>query len=233
MNSGYKEKIHEDMRRLKNTLVGLAVIFSVSFMLINVAPAINHIVSSQSASGNLNVTAIVTGPFPTIPAIIVQPANNSSFTTTALVVRGTCGPGLIVRIYNNNELAGSSACSVDGNFTINITLVAGKNTLSAMNYDAFDQAGPASGEVIVYVDPAGAPSTSPGSRGNGSDIPKPDDSIRIFAGTPLELIAIAWGIDITVSWTLHFIIASIIYMTLATIVIILLHTRRYHDDTDD
>lgn len=103
-------------------------------------------------SGNVNVSALVLPTTPTEAAIIDQPQDNIHRTATPLVVIGRCGAGLLVRIFDNTQLAGSVTCAPDSTFVANIMLVPGKNVLSALNYDAFDQPGPTSPNVTVYVD---------------------------------------------------------------------------------
>lgn len=108
-------------------------------------------VAAATSSGSLNVTATVVPTAPTIPAVIDSPTNNTNLETTPLVVTGTCGVGLTVRVFNNGQLSGTSTCAIDGTFSINITLNYGSNNLTALNYDSFDQAGPASAAVNVFV----------------------------------------------------------------------------------
>lgn len=103
-------------------------------------------------SGDVNVTATVLPTTPTDPAIIDQPQTNTHVKTTPLVVIGRCGAGLTVRISDNGTLAGSVVCANDNTFTANITLGIGTNTLTALNYDSSNQAGPASPSVVVIVD---------------------------------------------------------------------------------
>lgn len=103
-------------------------------------------------SGSVDVTALVLPTTPTEAAIIDQPQDNIHRTTTPLVVIGRCGAGLLVRIFDNALLAGSVTCAPDSTFVANIMLISGKNVLTSLNYDAFDQAGPTSPSVTVYVD---------------------------------------------------------------------------------
>ncbi len=113
-------------------------------------PKAHAVVITQS--GNVNVTALVLPTVPTEAAIIDQPQDGIHRSTTPLVVIGRCGADLLVRIFDNGILAGSVTCAPDSTFTANITLVSGKNVLTSFNYDAFDQAGPSSPSVTVYVD---------------------------------------------------------------------------------
>lgn len=109
-------------------------------------------------SGTVNITAVVQGPPPSTPAIITSPQNNSIVNTTPLVVMGTCQSNLQVIIYNQGAEAGTGTCSSEGTFTINIGLLSGLNVITALNFDAYGRAGPASAAVNVTV----ASDTNPG-----------------------------------------------------------------------
>lgn len=110
-------------------------------------------VAAQVEQGDINITATVYGPPPTTQAVIVQPLDGTTLETTPLVVQGTCGPDLLVRVFDNNVLAGSIVCATDGTFTMNITLNIGENVLTALNYDIQDQPGPTSPSVTITVTP--------------------------------------------------------------------------------
>lgn len=103
-------------------------------------------------SGTVSVSGTVYGPPPTTPAVITSPSNGHHFTDSPINVSGTCGPNLIVKIFKNNIFAGSTVCSVGGNFSISVDLLYGKTDLRARNYDFQDQAGPESAIVTVYYD---------------------------------------------------------------------------------
>ncbi len=112
-------------------------------------------------SGSINVSGLVMSKPPTIPAIINQPKNNQSFTTNLVTVNGTCGPGLLVKIWRNGALAGSMICQNDSTFSLMIQLVPGSNILRARNFDFANQAGPDSIDVTVTYQ---ATSSSPGNQ---------------------------------------------------------------------
>ena len=115
-----------------------------------------HAVGPQSASGTVNVSAIVSGLPPTTPAIILSPETGATLGTRLLVVRGSCGPSLTVKLYNKGTLVGSTVCANDSTFVFNLSLDEGNNTLTTLNFDVYDQAGPASPPVEVTVLPAEA-----------------------------------------------------------------------------
>ena len=125
----------------------LPVLIGVAVSFISVVPVNAQIVQQH----NVTVTATVYGQPPTTQALILSPVDGITVETTPLVVHGTCESGLLVRVFDNNALAGSIVCTPDGTFTMNITLIMGVNVLSAFNYDFQDQPGPASPTVSITV----------------------------------------------------------------------------------
>ena len=109
--------------------------------------------STQTVSESIGVSATVSGPAPSQAATILEPATNSATTQTPLRVSGSCSPETIVKIYRNETFAGSTFCDALGKFEIFVDLVEGSNTLSAKNFDALDQAGPDSADIIVFYRP--------------------------------------------------------------------------------
>ncbi len=107
----------------------------------------------QTSSGSIPITATVPGPAPTTPATISSPTTGITTTSATIIVSGTCGADLLVRIYRNDIFAGSTYCSASGTFTIEVSLATGKNDLRALNYDTLDQAGPTSPTVSVTYTP--------------------------------------------------------------------------------
>lgn len=138
------------MGNFKLTFVIAAIVFLVP---------VGVFAATQTINQNLNVTAIVPGPAPTTPAVITSPVNGSFTQVTPIVISGTCGPGLTVKVFNNSQLIGSTLCTFDGTFSINTSLGFGVNVLTALNYDSLDQAGPSSPAITVSVEYPGSPPT--------------------------------------------------------------------------
>lgn len=99
--------------------------------------------------------AVVPGPRPTKPATITSPANGQVFTTNPLTITGTCPAKTLVKVFSNGVLVGSLLCPANGQFSIPIDLIIGKNELTALAYNALDQAGPASPTITVTLDQPG------------------------------------------------------------------------------
>lgn len=173
-----------------------------------------------SVSGSLDVTATVLPTAPTTQAVITQPVSGSRVQTTPIVLQGTCGADLLVRVFNNSVLAGSITCSAQGDFTMNITLQIGENVLTSFNFDSFEQAGPNAPAVTIYVDevtdqPEAQPSGAISEDGTfNAEITTPQTSStlptnyqRLFEGTFVEPLAKALDISAIVTPTTNTVVA--------------------------
>ncbi|MDB5179203.1 MAG: hypothetical protein JWN01_1146 [Patescibacteria group bacterium] len=114
---------------------------------------------TQAASSVVSLT--VTGPPPSTPATIDDPADADRFATNAQTIRGTCPSGLLVEFYRNTAFAGSGQCDINGLYAVLITLVPGQNDLVARDADALNQYGPDSNIISIFYDPPPPPSPTP------------------------------------------------------------------------
>jgi hypothetical protein len=102
--------------------------------------------------GGYGLEATKKQPPPTRGATITAPGSGASFSNSPITVSGLCPDGLLVQIYNNNVMAGSTMCN-KGSFSLKISLFPGKNDLSAIVYDDLGQAGPTSKiTTVTYTD---------------------------------------------------------------------------------
>jgi hypothetical protein len=146
---GIADKRHTG-KIIKNKHSSFGLLFLLMLTLLPVMNFSNLVLSTQTNSGNVSVTLLVSGPAPTIPATILSPTNGN-INTANISVSGTCGPNLLVKIFNNSTFVGSVFCQLNGTFSINITLNAGVNNITALNYDNLNQPGPASPNVSVNL----------------------------------------------------------------------------------
>jgi hypothetical protein len=117
-------------------------------------------VSFSGQAFSYDVTAKVSAPLPTEPAVITSPTDQQHFTAPTITVTGTCPNDSYVKVFKDGVLAGISACT--GNvFTVNVTLNPGANVLEAKVYNLTDDEGPTSPSITVYYDPPTAPGTPP------------------------------------------------------------------------
>lgn len=114
--------------------------------------ALNPIPTPDPKPGSYGLEATKTQAPPKQGATISTPGSGSSYSTSPITVTGICPNGLLVEVYDNNVMVGSVMCS-GGSFTLQVSLFAGTNELSAMVYDDLGQAGPKSNIVTVtYTD---------------------------------------------------------------------------------
>ena len=114
---------------------------------------------------NLGTAKIVTSVTiktitPTQAATIKQPIDLGRFTSSPVPISGSCPAGTIVQIYKNDIFAGSTICSANGTFTVEIDLLIGENTIVAKVFDSLSQEGPSSQTILIYYDALPPQSTS-------------------------------------------------------------------------
>lgn len=114
--------------------------------------ALTPLPTPEPKPGSYGLEATKKQPPPTQAATITTPGNGASFSESPITVNGICQTGLLVQIYNNGVMVGAVMCE-NGSFSIQVSLFAGTNELSAIVYDDLNQAGPASAVVTVnYTD---------------------------------------------------------------------------------
>ena len=114
--------------------------------------AINQIPTPNPIPGSYGLEATKTQPPPKEGATITTPGNGASFNTSPITVNGICPNDLLVQVYNNGVMVGSVMCK-GGSFTLQVSLFAGTNDLTAIVYDDLDQAGPTSAvTTVTYTD---------------------------------------------------------------------------------
>ncbi|HET9174462.1 MAG TPA: hypothetical protein VFN56_04235 [Candidatus Saccharimonadales bacterium] len=116
--------------------------------------------SPPPQSGSIGITGEMPGPPPKTGATITFPTNQQTFQNTPVTVSGTCPSGTLVEVFKNNVFAGSTPCTTDGTFSIQIDLLYGSNAITAVVYDDLNQAGPSSNQVMVTYNVQTPPTSS-------------------------------------------------------------------------
>lgn len=128
------------------------------------------------------VTARIPAPLPSSAAVITSPPDQSHFTNPLITVSGTCpADSAYVRIDRGVTPVGYAACQ-SGSFSLQITLAAGANTLTAHVFNSTDDEGPASNSVTVYYDPPVPDTLEP--QPGGTPSPKPPRPLPAGKGGP-------------------------------------------------
>lgn len=122
------------------------------FVYMRPTSALTPLPTPDPKPGSYGLEATKTQPPPKVGATISTPGNGASFSTSPITVNGICPDGLLVEIYDNGVMVGSVMCK-GGSFSLQVSLFAGTNELSAIVYDELNQAGPTSNIVTVtYTD---------------------------------------------------------------------------------
>jgi hypothetical protein len=108
--------------------------------------------SPPPESGSVGLNGTVPETPPKTAATITTPKAGQHFTTSPVTISGTCPTGTLVEIYKNNIFAGSTPCDNSGNYSVQVDLLYGENSLTAQVYDILNQAGPMSGPITVFYD---------------------------------------------------------------------------------
>lgn len=128
------------------SLLGL----SLSLGVVTGASALGN--SNPRQSGATGMEGTISAPAPKDAPAIGQPVNGRSFTSSPITVSGLCSSGLLVEVFSNGVFAGGVQCS-GGSFSLQVGLFSGQNNLTAIQYDALNQASPTSPTVsATYQD---------------------------------------------------------------------------------
>ena len=111
---------------------------------------------------SFDVTAKVSAPLPTDPAVITSPLDQEHFSNPQITVSGTCPNDSYVKVFSGNTLVGVANCTTN-TFSTDITLASGPNSLQAKVYNLTDDEGPSSPAITVYYDPPATPPVTPPS----------------------------------------------------------------------
>lgn len=141
-------------------------------------------------SGQVLVSAVV----PLEPPTIDVPTTGQHFSSIPIEVNGRCQSGMIVSIFKNGSLAGSTSCQTDGTYKLNIDLFVGSNELVARQSSLAGQNSQDSNHVTVFYEPpAGSPVLPPpGGQGIPQLILRSDYAVK---GTTVDQ-PLSWPVEI-------------------------------------
>jgi len=161
--------------------------------------AITALPTPNPQPGSYGLEATKTQAPPTVAATITTPGSGGSFSTSPITVTGICQTGLLVQVYDNNVLVGAVVCA-NGSFSVQVSLFAGTNDLTAIVYDDLEQPGPVSNtSSVTYTDTHlsafGALITLTSSYGRrsaaaGAELSWP---LQLSGGTGPYAFSIDWG----------------------------------------
>ncbi len=144
------QKSNLKIKELLSIMVGLCLL--IVLVVSSSAAALNPLPEPDPRPGSFGLEATKPQPPPERGATITTPGNGAAFTTSPITVSGICPDDLLVQVLNNGVMVGAVMCE-GGSFSIEVSLFAGTNELSAIVYDDLEQAGPESSIVTVtYTD---------------------------------------------------------------------------------
>ena len=123
----------------------------------------------RSVADSYTVTATIMAPLPDSPATILSPADQIHYTTTPIIVAGSCPANTYVELYRNSSFSGVANCSAGvTSYQISTDLSPGANTLYTRVFNITDNEGPQSAQITVFYDqppppPVIPPSSPPGT----------------------------------------------------------------------
>ncbi len=136
------------IRQIRSALLLSAGLFAATIAGTATTHAINPLPNPQPGVGSYGLEATKPKPPPTTVATITTPGNGASFGESPITVSGLCTDDLLVQVYNNGVLVGAVNCE-NGSFSLQVSLFAGQNDLTAIQYDELGQASPVSATVTV------------------------------------------------------------------------------------
>lgn len=131
----------------RSILVGICLLTLSVCVFARPARALDAIPTPDPKPGSYGLEATKKQAPPTQGATITTPGGGST-STSPVTVSGICPTGLLVQVYNNGVMVGAVMCA-GGSFSLQVSLFAGTNELSAIVYDDLGQAGPVSNIVSL------------------------------------------------------------------------------------
>lgn len=126
--------------------------YRVLFFLMLLPIGLMALIDQMAGASELMVNASVPAPIPSESPVITKPASNTTVYSRDLTVVGTCpvvSPAVIITIYDNQALVGSTRCGSDGSFSVPVSLTLGQHSLVATILTITGDTGPSSQPVIV------------------------------------------------------------------------------------
>ena len=139
------------LKQHEHTSYGILAILVIMVGIILATFSVSSFVSASPgpASSSISLTGIMPEKPPTVAASISSPNSQQVFYSSPITVSGNCPKNTIVEVFTNNIFAGSTPCTDTGTYSLQISLLYGSNSITSIDYDALNQAGPASQPISV------------------------------------------------------------------------------------
>lgn len=184
------------------------LLFIVGFALAAYSASAQSYTRPGPEAGSIGITGTMPGKPPTEAATINSPSSGQRFAASPVTISGTCPKTTLVEIFKNDIFAGSTVCSSEGTYSLDVDLLIGQNNIIARVYDALNQPGPDSNSITIFYDalpPQADPLTTFNFGGTqlllntdavyrgvfpGQEFHMPID---ILGGVPPYAVSIQWG----------------------------------------
>lgn len=125
------------------------------------------LVDRTAQAATLEVSATVPAPIPTEAPVITSPVDGQIVHTADVEFKGSCPvvtPAVIIALYENATLLGSTPCEADGSFHLTVSLTPGSHLVTARVVTITGQFGQSSTPVhVTYTLLTPTPATPPAS----------------------------------------------------------------------
>src|SRR5690349_9842192 len=85
--------------------------------------------SPPPQSESIGITGTMPGTPPAQAAVITKPTNGQHFSNTPITISGTCPKGTLVEVFKNDIFSGSTFCTDQNTFSMEMDLLYGSNKL--------------------------------------------------------------------------------------------------------
>ena len=106
----------------------------------------------RGQAATYDVTAKISAPALTEPAVITQPTDQKRISASVMNVLGTCPDDSYINLYRDGAFSGVDICDNGGHFHIQTGLSPGANELKVRVFNLTDDEGPDSPPITVFYD---------------------------------------------------------------------------------
>lgn len=140
---------------IASVLALISVMFSVVHVSAQAPPGFVPLTTENPKTNAYGIEGTISAPPPSEGARIIAPSGGQSYNFPVITVSGSCPSSLLVEVLSNDVMVGATYCE-NKSFSVEISLFAGRNDLSARVRDDLGQLGPSLNTVTVTYNNPGA-----------------------------------------------------------------------------
>lgn len=127
--------------------------YGVLFLLMIIPVLLMAVVDRMTtAAADYSISATVPASIPEGAPVITSPVDGSTTTNSSVTIIGTCPPSnqpVIIAVYDKDAFIGSTQCSSEGTFSLQVTLSPGLHELRAVIISATGDVGSSSDSIAI------------------------------------------------------------------------------------